>query len=128
MKPPRTHHCGKCNLCVLKMDHHCPWLGTCVGLLNHKQFWLFLLYSSLGLLSVAAIFSSASDAKSLSEDDQYFGARVVAIGFGFGCFFLLIFHTVLIFNNWTSVEFSVLYNDNIFREQSFGQKWRFVFG
>ncbi|XP_014853463.1 PREDICTED: probable palmitoyltransferase ZDHHC16 isoform X1 [Poecilia mexicana] len=47
-KPPRTHHCSICSLCVLKMDHHCPWLNNCVGHLNHRYFFSFCLYMTLG--------------------------------------------------------------------------------
>ena len=31
-----THHCSRCNRCVLKMDHHCSLTNTCVGLHNRS--------------------------------------------------------------------------------------------
>ncbi len=46
-KPERTHHCSKCNRCVLNMDHHCPWLNVCIGLKNRKHFILLLFYTLL---------------------------------------------------------------------------------
>lgn len=49
-KPPRTHHCSICNMCVLKMDHHCPWLNNCVGHFNHRYFFSFCLYMTLGCI------------------------------------------------------------------------------
>jgi len=30
-KPPRCHHCRRCDRCVDVMDHHCPYLGNCIG-------------------------------------------------------------------------------------------------
>ncbi|GAA6219991.1 probable palmitoyltransferase ZDHHC16 isoform X2 [Lates japonicus] len=49
-KPPRTHHCSICNMCVLKMDHHCPWLNNCVGHFNHRYFFSFCIYMTLGCI------------------------------------------------------------------------------
>lgn len=46
-KPLRTHHCSRCNRCVLKYDHHCPWIGQCVGFFNYKLYLLFVLYMNL---------------------------------------------------------------------------------
>uniref|UniRef100_A0A8C9XTM3 Palmitoyltransferase n=1 Tax=Sander lucioperca TaxID=283035 RepID=A0A8C9XTM3_SANLU len=47
-KPARTHHCGICNRCILRMDHHCPWLNNCVGHLNHRYFFSFCVALTLG--------------------------------------------------------------------------------
>ncbi|XP_062257299.1 palmitoyltransferase ZDHHC16A isoform X1 [Platichthys flesus] len=47
-KPARTHHCGICNRCILKMDHHCPWLNNCVGHFNHRYFFSFCLVMAMG--------------------------------------------------------------------------------
>ncbi|XP_063058413.1 palmitoyltransferase ZDHHC20-A [Engraulis encrasicolus] len=54
IKPDRCHHCSTCDQCVLKMDHHCPWVNNCVGFSNYKFFVLFLGYSMIYCLFIAA--------------------------------------------------------------------------
>jgi hypothetical protein len=57
VKPPRTHHCRKCDRCVIRMDHHCPWVGNCVGSRTFKPFLLFNLYVCLLSLYYSSYFT-----------------------------------------------------------------------
>ncbi|CAD8135895.1 unnamed protein product [Paramecium octaurelia] len=43
-KPPKTHHCQTCDICVHYRDHHCAWFNCCVGYKNLKYFCQFLMY------------------------------------------------------------------------------------
>lgn len=56
LKPPRTHHCSICNVCVTKMDHHCPWMGNCVGFANYKAFVLMCTYGCGLALSAQCVW------------------------------------------------------------------------
>ncbi|QLQ80680.1 hypothetical protein HG537_0E00330 [Torulaspora globosa] len=57
-KPDRTHHCSRCDRCILKMDHHCPWIPGCVGFRNQRYFIQFLIYSTAYAFTILAITSA----------------------------------------------------------------------
>lgn len=52
IKTPRCRHCTLCQVCVDRYDHHCPWVNNCIGKGNFAQFYFFVLFQSLYLISV----------------------------------------------------------------------------
>ncbi|GET91763.1 palmitoyl acyltransferase 2, putative [Leishmania tarentolae] len=72
-KPPRAHHCSRCNCCILKYDHHCPWLGQCVGFYNYKNYLLVLLYTWLLTAWVLTLLSIALTVYVLEAKNVLFG-------------------------------------------------------
>ena len=96
---PRSHHCNACGQCVLKRDHHCPWLGTCVGQENQKHFWLFLLYTMIGL--IATILTVSSERTTA----RHFNAGViVSVAIFMLVLVLFVMQTYMIHHNWTQHE------------------------
>nr|XP_044613913.1 palmitoyltransferase ZDHHC19-like isoform X1 [Equus asinus] len=51
-RPPRTHHCPRCNICVEDFDHHNRWVNNCVGHRNYRLYLLLVLSLCLYTLAV----------------------------------------------------------------------------
>ncbi|KAG8984417.1 palmitoyltransferase for Vac8p [Tulasnella sp. 427] len=113
-KPERTHHCGECGRCVLKMDHHCPWLGAkCIGhrtypAFIHLLFTITLLCLYSFALTIPPLRSYLDLTTIINEDDwtPYFVLLLAIITFIFG---LMIgsfwgYHVYLISTNQTTLE------------------------
>ena len=49
-RPPRSHHCAVCDVCILKRNHHCYFTGACIGLGNQRHFLCFLAWTSIAII------------------------------------------------------------------------------
>uniref|UniRef100_A0A182Y4U2 Palmitoyltransferase n=1 Tax=Anopheles stephensi TaxID=30069 RepID=A0A182Y4U2_ANOST len=122
-KAPRSHHCRKCNRCVIKMDHHCPWINNCVGWANHGYFTAFLTFAVLGCIHATAILSVSLYVGLYRDWYIYYGQYskvnvkltiwslvlcVFNIGLAIGVVItvgaLLVYQLRSIFNNRTAIE------------------------
>lgn len=54
-EPSHTHYCKICECAIPYLDHHCPFTGNCAGLRNYFNFFLTLLYGTIGLFYAVVI-------------------------------------------------------------------------
>jgi len=96
-KAPRSHHCRKCQRCILKRDHHCIFINNCVGHQNHTNFMLFLISAIIGCAQ-ASIIIICSLYRALNPvhyyyDDYYMNMKDAPLNVSMGivCFFVCLF-------------------------------------
>jgi hypothetical protein len=110
-RPPRSHHCSQCEMCVLRMDHHCPWMGNCIGLKNYRFFYQTIIYGFF--VTLAHVYSHilifTGDFK-WSQHSSYLSILIRLTTFGSQFFIMLAlgymgaFHTYLISRNLTTID------------------------
>lgn len=109
-RPPRSHHCSQCEMCVLRMDHHCPWVGNCIGLKNYRFFYQAILFGFLA--SIMQVYGHILIFKGDIKWWRYSYVSVFVRLSTFGSqFFIMLalgymvaFHSYLISRNLTTID------------------------
>ena len=116
-KPRRSHHCGRCNCCILNMHYHCVWVDNCIGFYNRKFYMILLFY----FCCIILFFDFSA---------FYYVTICYIIILVFTYLFIRLYkkNLTLVLNNSTNVE--ILDNNpyNLMYRLSYIEKWRQVFG
>ena len=133
-KPPRSHHCRKCNRCCMKMDHHCIWLGKCVGFRNQASFMVFLFGAVFGALHgtiMIVLFSYEQLWVRLSIEPNIVLLVMVGSGFGLGTIIavgvLLYSQIKITLKNETSIESWIIEKANWRRKEVLQIQEKYIF-
>eukprot|EP01102_Stenamoeba_stenopodia_P019139 TRINITY_DN7135_c0_g1_i1.p1 TRINITY_DN7135_c0_g1~~TRINITY_DN7135_c0_g1_i1.p1 ORF type:complete len:401 (+),score=29.76 TRINITY_DN7135_c0_g1_i1:229-1431(+) len=109
-RPCRAHHCSWCGRCIDKMDHHCPWIGRCIGRHNYKSFYLFVFYVTITNAFVFGCIYISWLTRIVSwYEVETFLLLTGLLAFSQGVF--LVFHTYLLINNMSTIEFILWFTD-----------------
>ncbi|KAJ8907280.1 hypothetical protein NDN08_007395 [Rhodosorus marinus] len=123
-RPPRSHHCRKCDNCIEKFDHHCPYVGNCVGARNYHYLLKFIMsylasmafgfpmvilaitWESISLQSSQNLSPAEAFGTALKTDGTFllFIYLFINVWFSFFCVRLLVIHLRLIWKNTTVAE------------------------
>ena len=133
-KPPRSHHCRKCNRCCMKMDHHCIWLGKCVGFRNQASFMVFLFGAVFGALHgtiMIVLFSYQQLWVRLTIEPNIVLLVMVGSGFGLGTIIavgvLLYSQIKITLKNETSIESWIIEKANWRRKEVLQIQEKYIF-
>jgi len=107
-KPDRAHHCSRCMRCILKMDHHCPFVNNCVGFHNYKFFILFLTWTVILALYIAACLAPSVwnllTQKDSEPDVTIAATFIMGTVFGIGLSLFAAQHYSYVLSNQTTIE------------------------
>ncbi|XP_028167485.1 probable palmitoyltransferase ZDHHC24 [Ostrinia furnacalis] len=67
-QPPKSWHCDRCNICILRRDHHCFFFSRCVGLYNQRYYILYLIY-----ILISVVYSTYYDYFFISSKYEDYG-------------------------------------------------------
>uniref|UniRef100_F6UMH6 Palmitoyltransferase n=1 Tax=Ciona intestinalis TaxID=7719 RepID=F6UMH6_CIOIN len=122
-KPPRAHHCRKCERCVLKMDHHCPWINNCCGHFNHTNFVLFVFFAPVGCMH-ALIVMVATVWSQVFRRAEYLQIAVRPVNFSINAFLMNLFASGLAFGTIVAVGILFYYQmKNVITNSTGIEQW-----
>ena len=107
-QPIRTKHCRTCKKWVGTYDHHCPWVGNWIGEKNRKYFFVYIWVQTLQV--VYGLFYSFYILTQINFSLLKAGSYLLILSLLSEIFFtlmllsLIIFHTYLVINNFTTWE------------------------
>lgn len=132
-KPDRTHHSRHAGKCVLELDHYCPWVHNCIGFRNKKYFFLLVFYGAVTLICYCVTLGPYLVGRLRPQQNFAILDLLVVFCVIMASVFALVligfagFHTHLMLNNYTTIEYCEKHNADDAKRTVYGEKLRNVY-